>query len=45
MIQESLSFIPLPAPTRIVVLHPNDALDSALIRLGKAMGADMETIA
>jgi hypothetical protein len=43
--QESLSFVPLPAPTRIVVLHPNDALDSALIRLGKAMGADMETIA
>jgi hypothetical protein len=45
MNQESLSFIPASAPTRIVVLHPHDALDNALIGLGKAMGADMETIA
>jgi hypothetical protein len=45
IIQESLSFVPLPAPARIVVLHPLDTLDSALIGLGKAIGADMHTIA
>jgi hypothetical protein len=44
LIQESLSFIPRPAPTRIVVLHPHDVLNKALIGLGKAMGADIERI-
>ena len=33
LIQESLSFMSRPAPTRIVVLHPSDTLDKALIRL------------
>jgi Helix-turn-helix domain len=44
IIQETLSFVPLPAPARIVVLHPLDTLDNALIGLGKAIGADMHTI-
>jgi Helix-turn-helix domain len=42
--QESLSFIPRSTRTRIVVLHPRDALDRALIGLGKAMEADIEAI-
>src|SRR5512147_3194527 len=33
LIQESLSFMSRPAPTRIVVLHRRDALDNALIGL------------
>jgi hypothetical protein len=45
MTQESLSFMPLPTPPRIVVLRPHDTLGKALIGLGKAMGADMEAIA
>jgi DNA-binding Lrp family transcriptional regulator len=43
-IQESLSFMSRPASTQIVVLHHRDALDSALIGLGKAMGADIEKV-
>jgi hypothetical protein len=44
MIQEILSFTPLPAPTRVAVLHRSDPIDSALIGLGKAIGADIERI-
>ena len=44
MNQENLSLVPLPAPPRIVALHPHDTLDSALIGLGNAMGTDMETL-
>jgi hypothetical protein len=41
--QENPSLVSPPAPTRVIILDPNDKLGSVLIRLGNAVGVSMET--
>jgi hypothetical protein len=44
MIQESLSFVTVPTPTRTGVLDRRDSVDTALIALAKTLRAAIDTI-